>query len=233
MLKPLGQWALAAGLTLTSLTATQVMANELNTEEARTGYSLGVMVGRQLHEDIDQLDIESFTLALQDIYAGNTPRLNDEQIGEIINALQERLMEESMARHQQVAQTNLERGQAYLAENAQRDGVQTLDSGLQYEVVRAGDGARPSATDQVQVHYEGRLVNGEVFDSSYTRNQPASFRVNQVIQGWQEALQLMPVGSEWMIYIPAELAYGSNGAGGAIGPNEALVFKVELLDITR
>ncbi len=126
---------------------------------------------------------------------------------------------------------NQEEGSKFLSENAQQEGVVTLPSGLQYKVVEAGDGDKPGPTDVVQVHYEGRLIDGSVFDSSMERGVPAEFPVNRVIAGWTEALQLMAVGSEWELYIPSELAYGPQGAGGVIGPNATLIFKVKLLDI--
>ena len=128
---------------------------------------------------------------------------------------------------------NQEEGSKFLSENAQQEGVVTLPSGLQYKVVEDGEGEKPGPTDEVQVHYEGRLIDGTVFDSSMQRGVPAEFPVNRVIAGWTEALQLMAVGSEWELYIPAELAYGPQGAGGVIGPNATLIFKVQLLDIHR
>jgi|TARA_Y100000814_G_C12143614_1_gene338400 FKBP-type peptidyl-prolyl cis-trans isomerase FklB len=132
---------------------------------------------------------------------------------------------------QETATMNQEEGSKFLSENAQQEGVVTLPSGLQYKVVEAGDGDKPGPTDVVQVHYEGRLIDGSVFDSSMERGVPAEFPVNRVIAGWTEALQLMAVGSEWELYIPSELAYGPQGAGGVIGPNATLIFKVKLLDI--
>lgn len=127
-------------------------------------------------------------------------------------------------------QTALERGQAFLAENAKQSGVVTLPSGLQYKIITAGTGPKPTSSQTVEVHYEGTLIDGTVFDSSYKRGEPIEFPVTGVIRGWVEGLQLMTVGSTWMLYIPSELAYGSRGAGGAIGPDETLIFKVELLD---
>ena len=132
---------------------------------------------------------------------------------------------------QEVEERNLRAGEAFLAENKKRSGVVTLPSGLQYEVLTEGKGRRPSATDRVQCHYHGTLIDGTVFDSSVQRGTPAVFGVNQVIPGWVEALQLMPEGSRWKLYIPSELAYGKRGAGGSIAPNSALVFEVELIKI--
>ena len=132
-----------------------------------------------------------------------------------------------------VQQENAETGAQFLADNASNEGVQILSSGMQYIVLAEGEGEKPAATDTVNVHYEGSLINGTVFDSSIKRGEPATFPVNGVIQGWQEALQLMNVGSKWKVFIPSNLAYGENGAGGSIGPNETLIFEMELLAINN
>ena len=132
----------------------------------------------------------------------------------------------------QKASQHMEEGQKFLDDNGQREGVTTLPSGLQYEVLQEGTGAKPDGNSRVTVHYEGRLIDGKVFDSSYKRNAPATFGVRQVISGWTEALQLMPMGSKWRLFIPSELGYGSRGAGGSIPPNAALIFDVELLGIS-
>jgi len=129
------------------------------------------------------------------------------------------------------AQTPKEKGEAFLKENASKEGVKTLPSGMQYKVVTEGTGKKPAATDKVLCHYKGTLIDGKEFDSSYKRNEPAEFPVNRVIPGWTEALQLMSEGSKWMLYIPSSLAYGSRGAGGDIGPDETLIFEVELLKV--
>ncbi len=203
------------------------------TEEERIGYSLGIMVGRQLQQDISDLDVDSFSSALKDLYQGNTPRLNDEEIEQILTQLQQKMAAEAQQKEAAAAEENLAKGEKFLAANAKKKGVKVTDSGLQYKIVKQGKGKKPAATDSVQVHYEGKLIDDTVFDSSYARGEPVSFKVNQVIAGWQEALQLMPEGSEWEVYIPANLAYGPAGAGGSIGPNETLVFKVELQKIEK
>ncbi|SFC30808.1 FKBP-type peptidyl-prolyl cis-trans isomerase FklB [Marinospirillum celere] len=231
MLKPLSRVALATSLSLTLALPATLMAAP-STEEERIGYSLGIMVGRQLQQDVRDLDIESFSQALQDLYSGETPRLNDQEIAEVLENLQEKLMQQAELEAESSARENLARGQEFLEENATKEGVEVTESGLQYRVISQGDGEIPSSSSTVKVHYEGSLIDGTVFDSSYQRGEPVSFQVNQVIQGWQEALQLMPAGSEWELYIPAELAYGQAGAGGAIGPNETLIFKVELQEVT-
>ena len=230
MLKPLSRVAMATSLSLT-LALPAIALAAPGTEEERVGYSLGIMVGRQLQQDVRDLDIDSFSEALKDLYAGREPQLNDEQIAEVLEKLQQQLMQQAQQEAESAAKENLARGQAFLDENAAKSDVKVTASGLQYKIISAGEGELPNATSTVQVHYEGSLIDGTVFDSSYQRGEPVSFRVNQVIQGWQEALQLMPVGSEWELYIPADLAYGEAGAGGAIGPNETLIFKVELQEI--
>ncbi|WP_458526634.1 FKBP-type peptidyl-prolyl cis-trans isomerase [Onishia taeanensis] len=200
------------------------------TDDAKLGYSLGVTLGQSLVQDVEDLDLDAFTQALEDVYAGDDLAMSEEAMATSLQQFQQ----QAMAKRQQAAQAdasaNLEAGQAFLAENAEQEGVTTTDSGLQYKVLEAGDGATPSAGDSVKVHYEGKLLDDTVFDSSYERGEPVSFQVGQVIPGWQEALKMMSVGDTWMVYIPADLAYGSSGQG-PIGPNETLIFKVELLDV--
>lgn len=203
------------------------------TDEERIGYSLGIMVGRQLQQDISNLDTDSFSAALKDLYEGKTPSINDEDMGKILDNLQQKLATEAQEKEAAAAEENLAKGEKFLADNAKKKGVKVTDSGLQYKIIKQGKGAKPAATSSVKVHYEGKLIDGTVFDSSYQRGEPVNFKVNQVISGWQEALQLMPIGSEWEVYIPSDLAYGPAGAGGSIGPNEALVFKVELQAIEK
>ncbi|WP_114416716.1 FKBP-type peptidyl-prolyl cis-trans isomerase [Marinospirillum perlucidum] len=230
MLKPLSRIALATSLGLTLTLPTTTLAAP-DSEEEKIGYSLGVMVGRQLQQDVTDLDIDSFTEALEDIYAERDPQLTDEEIRQVLQNLQQQIAAEAQAAQEEAANNNLAKGQEFLEENADKDGVEVTESGLQYKIITQGEGATPTADSTVKVHYEGSLIDGEVFDSSYERGEPVTFQVNQVIAGWQEALQMMPVGSEWEIYVPADLAYGPAGAGGAIGPNETLIFKVELQEI--
>lgn len=151
-------------------------------------------------------------------------------MAETLSQFQQDALAARQAEAEQLAERNLAEGQAFLAENAEREVVTTTDSGLQYEVLESGDGESPGPSHHVEVHYEGTLVDGTVFDSSLERGQPLSFRVDQVIEGWQEALQLMSVGDTWMLFIPPELGYGAQGQG-PIGPNETLIFRVELLDV--
>ena len=202
----------------------------LDTMEQRFSYLIGLQLANGMMEQgIDKdLDIAAFSQALKDTFAGTEPRLSQEQIQETVQAMQAKAMQEEAEK----GAAALAAGQAFLAENKTKDGVETTESGLQYSVTEAGSGAKPAASDTVKVHYEGRLLDGTVFDSSYNRGEPATFGVSQVIAGWQEALQMMPAGAKWEVWIPSDLAYGPTGAGGAIGPNEVLNFTIELIEIT-
>ncbi|GHC34393.1 FKBP-type peptidyl-prolyl cis-trans isomerase [Aidingimonas halophila] len=205
-------------------------ADALQSDEEKLSYSLGVTLGQSLLQDIDELDIDAFTQAIEDVYAENALAMSEEEMATTLSRFQEEAMAERQSEANQAAQANQEEGQRFLADNAEKEGVEVTESGLQYRVMESGDGASPTADDTVEVHYEGKLLDGTVFDSSYERDEPVSFRVDQVIEGWQEALQMMSVGDTWMVYIPAELGYGAQGQG-PIGPNETLTFKIELLDI--
>ncbi|CAM3895263.1 FKBP-type peptidyl-prolyl cis-trans isomerase [Vreelandella rituensis] len=200
------------------------------TEQEQLAYSLGVTLGESMQEDISDLDMDTFTQGMRDVFEGNELALSEEQMSDALMAFQQRSLEARQAEEEEAAQANLDVGETFLEENAAREEVKVTESGLQYEVVEAGDGATPGSEDTVEVHYEGMLLDGTVFDSSYDRGEPVSFQVSQVIEGWQEALQLMSVGDTWMVYIPAELGYGAQGQG-PIGPNETLTFRVELLDV--
>ncbi len=198
---------------------------ELKDDLQKFSYALGMSISANLIQSgVKTVHPTAFITALQDVFSGVPPRMKPEDANQIL----ESFMAESQAAD---GSKNLEEGIAFLAENAKKDGVIELPSGLQYEVITDGEGDLPTATDQVKCHYHGTLIDGTVFDSSVERGQPATFPVNGVIQGWVEALQLMSVGSKWRLYIPAELAYGQNGAGGVIGPNSTLIFEVELIEI--
>ncbi|QLE99086.1 FKBP-type peptidyl-prolyl cis-trans isomerase [Neptunomonas phycophila] len=210
-----------------------VMAHavDLDSEDQKVSYSLGLILGEKLKQDMDTLDLEAFQAGLKSIYEGATPELDAQQVGETMQAFQAKKMEEQRKLVADLAQKNLEAGEAFLAENAKRDGVVTTDSGLQFEEVVAGTGKQPSAEDTVKVHYRGTLIDGTEFDSSYSRNEPVSFPLNGVIPGWTEALQMMKEGGKAKLAIPSDLAYGPGGMGNAIGPNSTLVFDVELLEV--
>ncbi|MCE8029724.1 FKBP-type peptidyl-prolyl cis-trans isomerase [Billgrantia desiderata] len=200
------------------------------TEDERLSYSLGIAYGQSIAQEYPELDVDAFSAAIRDIIEGNDPAMSAEEMAETLSQFQQDALAARQAEAEQLAELNLAEGQAFLAENGEREEVTTTDSGLQYEVLESGDGESPGPSSHVEVHYEGTLVDGTVFDSSLERGQPLSFRVDQVIEGWQEALQLMSVGDTWMLFIPPELGYGAQGQG-PIGPNETLIFRVELLDV--
>lgn len=222
----------AAALGTLLSASTFALAEAPQSEEAKLSYSLGVTLGQSLVQDVADLDLDAFTQAIEDVYAGNELAMSEEEMAETLTRFQQQAMAERQQQAEKLATDNQAAGEAFLAENADKEGVKVTDSGLQYKVLEEGEGASPSAESEVEVHYEGSLLDGTVFDSSYERGEPVSFRVNQVIEGWQEALQMMSVGDTWMLYIPPELAYGSRGQG-PIGPNETLTFKVELLDVSE
>ena len=169
---------------------------------------------------------------LQDGYAGGTTLLTDEQMKEVLMNFQKDFVAKRNAEMAQLAQQNLDKGKAFLENNKKQPGVVTLPDGLQYKIITAGKGEKPGPNDTVTVNYTGKLINGQVFDSSDKQGHPISFQVNQVIKGWTEVLQLMPVGSTWEVYIPAELAYGTQSVG-PIGPNETLIFNIQLVSIQK
>ncbi len=213
------------------IAAPVVQADTLETEKQKLSYSLGLILGERLQADVDDLDIKAFTQGVEAIYNEETPLLNQEQMAEVMQAFQAQKMEEQRQAMAKLAQDNLDKGKTYQDENAKRDGVKVTDSGLQYEVLEAGKGKSPKASDTVKVHYSGELIDGTQFDSSYARNEPVSFPLDGVIPGWTEGLQLMKEGGKSRLVIPADLAYGPGGMGNAIGPNETLVFEVELLEV--
>lgn len=200
---------------------------DLSTDEARVSYGIGLQLGGQLRDNPPPgASLEAVLAGLADAYNGAENRVPAEVLNASFQVIRERMQAEAAAKAEQAAQA----GRDYLSENAQREGVTVLASGLQYEVLVSGDGAKPSVEDHVRTHYHGTLIDGTVFDSSYERGQPAEFPVGGVIAGWVEALQLMNAGSKWRLHVPSELAYGGQ-AVGSIPPHSVLVFDVELLDI--
>lgn len=206
---------------------TAVSAQELETQKDRFSYTIGYQMGLSLERPGMDLNEEVLIQALRDAMSGADPKLSRNDMDAAI-AEQRRLLEGEM---QEQGAENLARGEAFLDKNKQRDVVTETGSGLQYEVLTEGDGAQPTESDTVVVHYEGSLIDGSVFDSSYERDNPATLPVNGVIEGWQEALQLMREGAKYKLYIPAALGYGEQGAGNRIGPNEMLIFEVELIEV--
>lgn len=201
---------------------------EYTTDEQKASYGVGRQMGDQLAQQaFDGVDIAAVQQGLADSLRGEEFAVPAEEINAAFAVIQERMQELEKAKHASV----IKEGEVFLKDNAAKDGVEVTESGLQYEVLTAGDGAKPTSGDKVKVHYHGTLVDGTVFDSSVARGEPISFPVTGVIPGWVEALQLMTVGSKWRLTIPHNLAYGEQGAGGAIPPFSVLVFEVELLGI--
>lgn len=200
----------------------------VETKTDSVSYALGHSIGTNIFSQFPDINPAIVGAAISDVYAEKELTMfeNEQELGAFIQSYFQEQMEIT-------AQSNLEEGNKFLEENKAREGVTTTESGLQYEVLTEGTGAKPTAENQVRVHYHGTLIDGTVFDSSVERGQPAVFGVGQVIPGWTEALQLMPVGSKWKIYLPSNIAYGERGAGGDIGPNSALIFEVELLEIVE
>jgi len=202
-----------------------VNAQKFKTVDDSLAYSLGVLIANNLRQEgFGDLDVDMISAGLKSALKGEPTLLSPDQCNTIVR-------EQSTARKAKQAGSVKEAGEKFLAANKSRPGVISLDNGLQYEILKAGDGKKPKATDKVLVHYHGTLIDGTVFDSSVERGESISFPLNQVIRGWTEILQLMPVGSKWKVYIPYDLAYGDRGAGGAIKPYSALIFEIELLGI--
>ncbi len=215
---------------LFTLTACNREVTEVTTLEERAGYAVGLDVGQFFAQSGVDVDMDAFMQGLRDAMEGREPLMTPEEAGTALSEFHVRSQEFQMAQDEETAERNLREGEEYLAENAGREGWITTESGLQYRIVEEGDGPIPTATDIVQVHYRGTFIDGQEFDSSYERGEPNNFRVDGVIQGWGEALQLVPVGSRFEVAIHPDLAYGRN-APFQIGPNQVLLFEVELLDI--
>lgn len=203
----------------------------LETSEQRVSYGLAFNVGSRMTVEGVPLDVDVFLAGIEDALRGNTPRMTIEEMQSELQAFQSKLLAEREEAQNAMAEANKTAAEAFLKENAAREGVVVTESGLQYEVLEAGEGAKPGPEDTVEVHYRGTLIDGTEFDSSHRRGEPVTFGVGQVIPGWTEALQLMSPGSKYKLAIPPELAYGAGGAGQTIGPNAALIFEVELLSI--
>ena len=198
----------------------------------KVSYALGLGIGRQLSQmGADNLDIDDFAKAIKDILAGKKPEIDDAEAQTLVKDFFEKQEAKQRAAAAEKFKETKEKGEAYLAENAKTEGVVTLPSGLQYQVIKEGNGRRPKATDKVKCHYEGMLVDGTLFDSSIQRGEPATFPLNGVIKGWTEGLQLMQEGAKYRFFIPYHLGYGENGAGASIPPFAALVFDVELIEV--
>ena len=206
---------------------TNVYAVKIETDLEKLSYSMGIFFGQSVNRQEMEIDIPAFMQAVEDVLNNAEKKLTDDEMQKILNTYQKKEKEEQITKS-----TNSKvDGEKFLAENRNNDGVIVLASGLQYKIIKNSIGKKPTANSRVVVHYRGTLIDGTEFDSSYARGEPIELNLNQVIKGWQEALQLMAIGSKWQIVIPSELAYGKRGAGRVIGPNATLIFDIELLSI--
>jgi FKBP-type peptidyl-prolyl cis-trans isomerase FklB len=211
--------------------STKSSSGALTTDKQKESYALGMNIARRLKDQPVDLDQEALVQGFKDELSGGKVQLDDDQASAALKQLSAEANAKAQEQQQKAAEVNMKEGQDFLAANKTKDGVVALPSGLQYKIETQGTGPKPTAGDTVVCNYRGTFIDGKEFDSSYKRGQPATFPVTGVIKGWTEALQLMPVGSKWELFIPPDLGYGPRGAGGVIGPNETLVFEVELLSI--
>ena len=202
-------------------------------EAEQVGYSFGYLMGKSNADSLQGIDLDAFSVGLKAAAAGKQATLSEEDMARVLTQFKRQAEAKELITLKKQADENARIGQAFLAENAKKPGIKTTKSGLQYQIPQEGKGKSPSANSNVRVHYEGRLIDGTVFDSSIARNQPVVFRTTQVITGWTEGLQLMKEGAKYRFFIPAELAYGQIGSGDVIEPNSTLIFDVELLEITK
>jgi FKBP-type peptidyl-prolyl cis-trans isomerase len=216
-------------------TVTAQPGSALKDQKEKVSYAIGMNVGASLKENLRRADIEVDTKlvfqAAKDVLAGDKTLMTQDEAKAILTQLQSDIRSKMEEKHKQEAESNKKDGDAFLAQNKTKEGVVALPSGLQYKILTAGTGPKPTADDTVVCNYQGTLIDGKEFDSSYKRGQPATFPVKGVIKGWTEALQLMPTGSKWQLFIPADLAYGEAGQGETIPPNATLIFTVELISI--
>lgn len=225
------QWIIVLAILFFS---SQVMGEEKGapkTQKDKVSYVIGMDIGTNLKKQSIEVNPDLLFKGIKDGLSGNKPMMSDQEIKETIATFQKEIQAKREEMAKKIGEKNRKEGEAFLAENRKKDGVVTLASGLQYKVLKKGSGKKPKLTDTVTAHYRGTLIDGTEFDSSYRRNQPVSFPVNEVIAGWAEALQLMEEGAKWQLFIPPNLAYGERGAGPQIGPNATLIFEVELISI--
>lgn len=211
--------------------AQEAAAPQPSTDKEKLSYAIGMNIGRQMKSQSVDVDPAFFAQGFRDALAGGKTALTEDEARAVMAAFEKEMRSKQAAMMAQTAEKNKKEGEAFLASNKAKEGVVTLPSGLQYKIVKEGTGPKPTLDDTVVCHYKGTLIDGTEFDSSYKRNEPAKFPVKGVIRGWTEALQLMPVGSTWQLFIPSTLAYGERGAGNVIGPNATLIFQVELISI--
>lgn len=218
----------AALMTLASTTAFAADAN-LTTLEQKASYTLAVDLAKNFEKQGLNIDVKAFQLGLEDALNGKKMRLSTEEMNQAVSEVKQQMIQKQMAQREAQGKANAESGKKYLAENKKKDGVKTLDNGIQYTVLKSGKGDSPKAEDTVFAHYEGRFIDGTVFDSSYERGNPLKFSLDGVIKGWSSVIQKMRPGDKWEVAIPSEMAYGDKGAGEVIGPNQTLIFTIELI----
>ena len=219
---------------LLSLFGVAVLAQKKGTpktQKEKVSYSIGINIGKNMKMQGLDIDQGFFTQGLKDGLNNAKTAMSDKDMEATMKTFSQEMTTKMQAKQKADGEKNSKAGEAFLAANKKKDGVITLPSGLQYKILKAGTGAKPTASQTVTCNYRGTLIDGTEFDSSYKRGEPAEFPVGQVIKGWVEALQLMPVGSKWQLFIPSDLAYGPNGQGPVIGPNAVLIFDIELLSI--
>lgn len=224
--------AAAMSLAMTAPMAA-IDAQSLKSDKDKLSYSIGIDLGKNFKRQGIDVNTEALAQGMQDGISGSKQLMTDQQMKEALAKFQKDLMEKRTQEFDKKAKENKKKGEAFLKENKTKEGVVTTSSGLQYKVIKKGTGKKPGKEDTVTVEYTGQLINGEVFDSTEKNGKPATFKLSQVIPGWIEALQLMPEGSVWEIYVPSELAYGSRSVGGPIGPNETLKFKIHLVSVKK
>lgn len=223
--------SVAVGCILMSGTVSAAEKKALKTQKEKASYAIGLDVGNSLKKSNIDIDTASLNKGIKDALTGGKQLMTEQEVKDTIMTLQKDMQAKQQAQAKVAGEKNKKEGEEFLAQNKKKDGVVTLPSGLQYKVLKSGTGKSPKATDSVTVHYRGTLIDGTEFDSSYKRNQAATFPVNGVIAGWVEALQLMKEGDKWQLFIPSNLAYGERGAPSAIGPNAVLIFEIELMSV--
>ncbi|MDG6773311.1 FKBP-type peptidyl-prolyl cis-trans isomerase [Thiomicrorhabdus sp. ZW0627] len=225
---------LAIGLSVASMAnVSQAADPALKTTDQKASYALGTDIAKNLHQQGVNLDIKALTLGLEDVLNQKPLRLTEEEMQTAVNEVKKAVMQKRMEERKAQAEKNAKAGEEFLAKNKTKPGVKTTSSGLQYKIITEGKGPSPTEDDMITAHYKGALIDGTVFDSSYDRGTPLEFKLGNVIKGWQEALKLMNAGAKWEVYIPAKLGYGEKGAGDRIGPNETLIFTVELIKFDK
>ncbi len=217
-----------------ALSSTAFAADKaLKTIEQKASYTLASDLAKNFKEQGLKIDINAFTMGLEDALKGRPSKLSDEEMMQAITEVKKQMIETQKVQREKQAQANIAEGKAYMAENAKKAGVKTLNNGIQYQVIKSGKGDSPTEDDVIFAHYEGKFIDGKVFDSSYDRGTPLKFNMTNVIKGWGEVLKIMKPGDKWEVTIPENLAYGEKGAGDRIGPNKTLIFTIELIQFDK